>query len=115
MRPLVAVLVLALIPVSTCLGWEASASARMACCHHEHPNKATTQAAADDCCAGHEQARQPASTPLLAAPPASFAPAWLIVAFVDLTDIVASSLFSRDSVRLPQRGSPGAFSPPLRV
>src|SRR5262245_43183078 len=113
-RLVLALQVLAFVPLSTCLGWESSASARMACCNRDHPNAATTQAAADDCCAKHEQARQPASPTLSVAPLASVGPACLCAAFVELTDILPSHLLSRDGVRISVRGSPGAFSPPLR-
>src|SRR5262245_32308928 len=106
--------VLASVPLSSCLGWETSANARMACCHRGHPKTATTQSAADDCCAKHQQTRQPASSAHPAPPPATIQTALLSAVFVHQA-IVRSTLLTRESVAASLRGSPGAFAPPLRV
>jgi hypothetical protein len=106
---------LASVPVTACVGWESSATARMACCHHEHPNSATTQAEADDCCAKHEQAKQPASTNMWAMPLVSLGPVFVGVALVELDTTLRGCLIPVARIRLSPHGSPGAFAPPLRV
>ena len=120
MKVIVALLVLSFSGVSTaslnCVGWEASAADRRACCQRAHHQHCEDQASADGCCAGHEQGRLGLASPTADPAVSGKAPALSPVPMFD-SALLGPKEDAGFAAVVAKRlhGPPVLLAPPLRI